>query len=180
MDDLAATVRDLRDRQEIHDCLLRYCRGIDRLDAELMLSAYHADAIDDHGLVVLGAADFVDWAIDFHRTNNPIHQHGIGNLTIDLDGDVAHSECYYTFIGTRSGGPSTLSFGRYVDRLEKREGRWAIAMRCCFTEAVQDIQPSELPAGFADLLKSNGPQARDRTDASYHRPLRPNRLPSAN
>lgn len=36
------------DRQEIHDVVLRYCRGIDRLDFGLVRSAYHADAVDHH------------------------------------------------------------------------------------------------------------------------------------
>ena len=31
-------------RRRLHD----YCRGIDRLDAELVASVYFADAIDDH------------------------------------------------------------------------------------------------------------------------------------
>ena len=28
----AAIVRELKDRQEIYDCIMRYSRGIDRLD----------------------------------------------------------------------------------------------------------------------------------------------------
>jgi hypothetical protein len=28
--------------------LVRYCREFDRLDREMLLSAYHLDAIDDH------------------------------------------------------------------------------------------------------------------------------------
>jgi len=31
------------------EAALRYCRGVDRLDAGLMLSAYHDGATDDHG-----------------------------------------------------------------------------------------------------------------------------------
>src|SRR5882724_2908499 len=45
-------LRQLLDRQAILDCLHRYTRGVDRLDRQLLLSAYHADAIDDHGLFV--------------------------------------------------------------------------------------------------------------------------------
>ena len=35
------------DREAITDCLYRYTRGIDRLDRDLVRSAYHDDAVDD-------------------------------------------------------------------------------------------------------------------------------------
>ena len=44
-----AQIKHLIDRQAILDCLTRYCRGMDRFDRALVLSAYHPDAIDDHG-----------------------------------------------------------------------------------------------------------------------------------
>jgi hypothetical protein len=53
----------LLDKQEIHEVLMRYCRGIDRCDAELLRSVYHADAVDDHGQLNGKAADFIPWAI---------------------------------------------------------------------------------------------------------------------
>ena len=43
--------------EAIRQAALRYCRGVDRLDAELMRSAYHDDATDDHGVFVGSAAD---------------------------------------------------------------------------------------------------------------------------
>ena len=44
MDDLR-----LRDRHEIQECLFRYVRGVDRRNWDLVRSAYHPDAYDDHG-----------------------------------------------------------------------------------------------------------------------------------
>ena len=41
-------VRQLVDRQEILDCMHRYARGVDRMDAELLQSAFHEDALDCH------------------------------------------------------------------------------------------------------------------------------------
>ena len=32
---------ELMDRQRIWECMLRYARGMDRLDVDLVLSAYH-------------------------------------------------------------------------------------------------------------------------------------------
>lgn len=178
-DDLAAIVHNLSDRQQIEAGLLRYCRGVDRRDKVLMLSAYHPDAIDDHGVVVLGAEAFCDWAIDYHNTHNTVTHHAITNLTIDLDGDVAHTECYYSYVGVIPGGRTQLCYGRYVDRHERRDGRWAIATRFCFNESVNEADAVELPEEYRRIMESNGPQTRDRTDASYQRPLRldPSRQP---
>jgi len=48
-EELLAFVREMKDRQEIMDCLHRYTRGVDRFDRELMLSSYPPDARDEHG-----------------------------------------------------------------------------------------------------------------------------------
>jgi SnoaL-like domain len=34
-------VRELLDKQAIHEALMHYCRGIDRCDEDLIRSAYH-------------------------------------------------------------------------------------------------------------------------------------------
>ena len=34
----------------------------------------------------------------------------------------------------RQGQPLTMGGGRYVDRLEQRDGRWAIAARVCLRD----------------------------------------------
>ncbi|HJY93624.1 MAG TPA: nuclear transport factor 2 family protein, partial [Streptosporangiaceae bacterium] len=47
-----ATVAEAAAAEAIRQAALRYCRGVDRLDAELMRSAYHNDATDDHGVFV--------------------------------------------------------------------------------------------------------------------------------
>ena len=45
----APTADTLLDREAIREAMGRYCRGIDRLDVDLIRSAYHEDAFDDHG-----------------------------------------------------------------------------------------------------------------------------------
>ncbi|MBM9464033.1 nuclear transport factor 2 family protein [Aeromicrobium sp. YIM 150415] len=170
-DDTLATLRTLSDRQQIMDCLHRYTRGVDRLDREMLLSAFHADAIDDHGIFRGTAAEFADWAFDLHRTRHRGHQHYITNHTCDLDGDTAHTETYFMMVGQNvDGTPVTLHGGRYVDRLERRAGRWAIAYRLSLVEWVGGITPPDLPAA---KRVQGGVIARDRSDVSYIRPLLP-------
>ena len=44
--------RNLLARQQIHDALMRYCWGIDRGYLDLIRSAFHEDARDNHSGVV--------------------------------------------------------------------------------------------------------------------------------
>jgi len=173
--DLIAFVREEKDRREIWDCLLRYARGLDRLDKAMMASAYHPDARDEHGVFEADADGFCDWAIGWHGAAQLRHQHILTNHSVDLDGDHAHGETYYIFWGENREGPPTLAFGRYIDRFEKRDERWAIAHRVCINEYAGAFTPVEIPAEWLAAMKSTGPDRRDRDDLSYDRPLRGSR-----
>ncbi|WP_121709288.1 nuclear transport factor 2 family protein [Streptomyces sp. E5N91] len=168
-------VTELLERQEISDCLLRYCRGVDRQDRDLLLSAYHPDAVDDHGRVVLGREEFADWVFAMHRDNHVAHSHVIHNITFDIDGDVAHTETYYTAFCENITKPNMVTTGRYVDRIERRDGHWAIAARVAITDSVYRVDDYPMPAGFRAMVQSNVRSRRDRGDVSYERPLRPRR-----
>ena len=167
--DASDRLQELLDRQDILDCIYRYCRGVDRLDRELLLSAYHPDAVDDHGVHKAVIGEFADWAFEQHRRVHHGHQHYVMNHSCDLDGDVAHTETYYVMVGQNvNGTPVTLHGGRYVDRMERRDGRWAIAHRVSMLEWVggltePDLAPVERVLSYV--------VARDRTDTSYDRPL---------
>lgn len=182
--DLKRVVGELLDRQAIHDCLMTYSRAVDRLDRELLLSVYHEDAIDDHGVFVGGPVAFADWVIKMHTATHLSHQHCQFNSTCEIDGNVAHTETYYMFVGlNRQGTPLAMSGGRYIDRLEKRNGRWAIAARVCvrdwapLAETPEILDQAALTVVKLDertraLMRSGSQTARDRTDPSYSRPLK--------
>jgi hypothetical protein len=107
--DAEAMVRALWDRQAIRDCLTTYCRAVDRLDRELLISVYHEDAVDDHGVFVGDREAFADWALGLHARAQHATQHVITNHTCDLDGDVAHAETYWMFASmNKQGSPFTL------------------------------------------------------------------------
>jgi hypothetical protein len=171
-DDISAIVRGLKDRQDILDCLYRYCRGIDRFDRDLLLSAYHADAVDDHGVFVGVAADFADWALTYHREYQVSHHHAILNHSCELDGDTAHTETYFLYEAVNKTGPVTLAGGRYIDRFERRNGQWGIAARVCVTEWAAELGPDAFPKEFKSALLSNCVRSRDKDDISYQRPLK--------
>ncbi len=171
--ELLAFVREQKDRQEIHDCLMRYARGVDRLDKELMASAYHPDAYDKHGIAEGNPSDFCDWAIGMHGSTQAGHQHIINNHSVEIDGDVAHAETYFSFWGENNEGPPLLAFGRYIDRFEKRDGKWAIAYRVCMTEQTGHFIPTNYPQEVRQASNSTGPCTRDKRDLSYVRPLVP-------
>lgn len=167
-DDLAATMRELKDRQEILDCLLRYCRGVDRLDRDAVRSAYHDDAIDDHGEFVGDVEGFIDWAFAYHLRFQERTLHSISNHLCEIDGDTAHSETYWTFLAVNKHAPfQTTCSGRYIDRLERRDGRWGIVRRICVMNALGAELDPQGQAGDVDFW----PSTRDRDDPAYMRPL---------
>lgn len=90
-------IRELHDKQSIREVICNYSRGIDRRDRDLLLSCYHPDALDDHGMFVGGPGDFYDWTDPSHLRYFRTHQHVITNHTCHLEGDVAHTETYWMF-----------------------------------------------------------------------------------
>jgi SnoaL-like domain len=163
-----ALLQELKDRQEIYDCVIRYCRGMDRFDREMLRSAYHADALDDHGTYVGGVEGFINHFFQFHSTYQHRTQHHITNHRCEIDGNIAHTESYYLFRSLNKDPPLyAMASGRYIDRFEKRGGRWAIADRVCLVDIVCNEWAPTGSEGSEVYL----PSARDTSDPSYARPL---------
>lgn len=165
-------LQEFQDRKEIWDALMAYCRGQDRLDPDSLAKAYHPDAIDDHGAYVGPVAGFMPWGQSIHRKLHDRTLHSLMHHTCDLDGDTAHCETYYIYTAqNKEGEPRTVwNTGRYVDRMEKRNGRWAIAERICIIECVDpnwDMSVDESTAGIGFIQPRRG----DKKDPSYMRPL---------
>lgn len=171
--DMERMVRELHDRQTIRDLVCTYCRAVDRFDRELLLSVYHPDAVDDHGMVVAGPQEFADWVFAFHGRYQQRSQHIVTNHLCELDGDVAHAESYWMLAAVNADGPPlSLGGGRYLDRFERRNGRWAIAVRKCVLDWSGTPESMPLPQGAFDAFLATGAPSRDRFDPSYQRPLR--------
>ena len=80
--DLERRIREQLDRDEILRVLMRYARGLDRLDNALARSCYWDDAIEDHGNYVGRPDDFISWAARIPRESsaNP----AVGDNMLDI------------------------------------------------------------------------------------------------
>ena len=152
-------------RREITDTLYRYCRGIDRMDADLIRSAYHADGYDDHGDSFRGGVeDYIAWVLPVLAEKFVSTMHTLSNISIVEDGGVARVESYLVAYHVSAGTGSLRVFGaRYVDRFEDRpEGGWRIVHRTLVSEWQVEHAGHFVPTPPGTL-----PPARDRTDPSY-------------
>jgi hypothetical protein len=160
-------VRELADRQVILDILHRYCRGVDRLDKSLIGSAYFPDAWDDHGTFKARGSECADVIIERIAKQADSSMHCISNVLFEVAGiDVIHTEAYFiAWLAFRRGEqPYTRTLGgRYVDRFERRRGRWAIANRVVVHEFSRIDPVVELWPSSSNMHTG----ARSREDITY-------------
>ena len=176
-DQIPPRVQQLIDRQDILDCLMRYSRGVDRFDVDMIRSVYHPDATDDHGAFVGNPEQFIEWVVDLHGTGQISTQHQLTNHFCDLDGNTAHTETYFFFVARNRDESVWIAGGRYLDRFEKRKGEWKIADRYCVVEWSGTINEGPIPFAEIPDVHTNGVPGRDKDDPSYRRPLTNKREP---
>jgi len=156
-----ATLQALADRQAITDMIYRYCRAVDRIDAELGYTIFHDDGEAHYGGVYHGGGrGLIDHICERHR-GALAHTHQITNIIFKLEGDKAGTEAYFVSAFRFMQGEQlkqVTTWGRYLDQWSRRDGRWAIDKRF----AVRDFDETR------DILASNSIGGRrDRTDRSY-------------
>ncbi|WP_242128981.1 nuclear transport factor 2 family protein [Sphingobium sp. Sx8-8] len=134
--DIEREVRDLVARREILKAIHAYMRGQDRLDPALQLSAFHADADADCGLLRGGPTAYTDFAQGL-LAQMKASQHLVGqvDLDVDVDAGTATGEVYF-FAWHRVGESGELGeagdlmmAGRYIDDYMLKDGKWAIQRR---------------------------------------------------
>lgn len=162
----------LMDRRAIEDVVHTHARGHDRFDVDLMRAAYHDDGVDAHGAAAINsAADYPQWANRIHAGGSQLCLHNITTHNCEIDGETAHVESY-VLVGLLNPSGTSVRFinGRYIDRMEKREGTWAIVLRRCTVDLLiaGDASILTLPqfkeGGFIKGVRGEG-------DVSYQRPL---------
>ena len=165
---VAPEVQALLDQRAIRDVVLRYCRGIDRLDLELVRDCYHPDATDDHGGFVGTRDEYVEWVggVLMRYTGT---MHVVANQLVELAGDHARSETYG--VAYHHGDPPTdprcnFTTGfRYVDRFERRDGAWRIEARVAVREWTHTVTAEQQVIVAPERDGRRG--QRNRTDAVY-------------
>ncbi|MET9327438.1 nuclear transport factor 2 family protein [Tsukamurella sp. NPDC003166] len=117
------------DRFAIYDLLGRYSHAVDRQDLAAARSCYHDDAHDDHGRFS-GPIDEVFERIDalFGQLAGTFHMMGMPYVV--QQGHIARCVTYSFYRRETVGEPGAVMQGlRYLDKLEKRQGRWGIVDR---------------------------------------------------
>lgn len=157
-------------KQEITETIYRYARGADRMDKELFLSVWHDNAtVLYHNFYEGAAPDAADkiWEVHEGLTN---HSHHMTNILIQLDGlddpqtaaVETYAVVYLITIPDENGVQHYSNFTvRYMDRMSKRDGRWAIDHR----EVVGD---TFIMDGVVLTQNIDPNSRRDRKDPSYN------------
>ena len=161
-------MQEYGDREAIKECLYRYARGADRLDADMVRSAYWPDVEDTHLTFKGNCEEFITWSFAAMGTMDQT-QHMISNILMTIRGNTADVESYFygiQVVNTPDGKFDVVASGRYVDTMEKRGDEWRIIKRMVVTDWFRQYPDS------ADW--SNGmmgfdikPGGRFPTDDSY-------------
>jgi hypothetical protein len=129
----ARSLEDLMAEAEIRDVHLRFCRGVDRTDFELLRTCFHPDAVIDFGFFEGDVDRFIELSGQSVRAYTGT-THVTGNQQVEVNGGWAWAE-HYTHathrIAADENGPERdyVTSMRYIDVMERRDGRWAIARR---------------------------------------------------
>src|SRR5690606_10545106 len=108
----------------------RYARGADRHDEDLLAAVFWPDAQVNYGRYSGLRDPFIEWANANHARSFAIHEHHVTNQTLEITGDTAHLESYVIyFLRSLDDAFTLIGGGRYIDRVERREGAWRIAVR---------------------------------------------------
>ncbi len=134
------------DKGEIRELSYRYMRGLDRHLPDLLAEVFHEDAQVDYGFFKGAARDFVGFAMNALADHDANH-HMLGQILVDLEGDVAFGEVYYNAYHRITGGDGEkrdlFIAGRYVDRYERRGGVWKMAFRSELVDWVREDPASD-------------------------------------
>ena len=129
----ADPVQLLVDRDEIHDLVMRYARGVDTRDMEAVRSCFAPDCdvsrwgpgMTDREAMI----DYISGVGHFHTT-----MHMMGNQFVEVDGDAGQVDSYAMLThhsDDRAGRTHqmNMSASRYVERVARRDGRWVVTQR---------------------------------------------------
>jgi hypothetical protein len=131
----------LLERDKIRDCVVRLARGEDRRDAAMISAAYWPDSMTYYGVFAGTFPEYLAWVVP-GADAIPCTQHVLGQSFVQLEGDTAKVETQvisYHRVNLGSQEHDTVVGGRYLDRMEKRDGEWRIANRMMLYDWYHDL-----------------------------------------
>jgi hypothetical protein len=163
---LEEQVAQLMAERDIRNVLMRYCRGVDRCDQELIASCFHDDAADDHGNWQAQGRGIAERIVGLVKPGSARAMHFLGNVTIEVEGTSAFAESYVLAFRTleRDGKAYTRTRAvRFVDRFSLRSGQWRISERVVVDEWNRVDQVVEAQEGLHGCRFSS----KDKDDPVY-------------
>ena len=143
MGDDVSFMETLREERAILETLHQYCHAVDYGLEDAYVGAFTDDAVFDvrkptgetlHREV--GRDELAAYLRRYPKPPSRYNKHFMMDPMITFDNDAATVQSY--FLAMRNGDdnkPVVGSFGRYIDRLVKVDGRWRIAERIAEVEA---------------------------------------------
>ena len=165
-------VQVLADEREIRRVVLRYCRGVDRGDVELIRSCYHPGSTDVHGNYRGDGRAFADYVVPVLAERYAATTHAVHDSLIDLDGATAHVEtyvvAYHLSVEPIEQAHLYVFGGRYVDRFERRDADWRIADRIVLRDwSIRHPVAEDALGRELDEARVFRPGLRSRDDLGY-------------
>ncbi|WP_018500497.1 nuclear transport factor 2 family protein [Parafrankia discariae] len=177
-------LRELLDKQDIREVVLRYARGIERLDTATLATAFHDDVIYEHHIGAPSpshttARELAELIVEAAR-KSPLTAKflTVPSTLIELAGDVAFAESHALSLNvfTTPDGDVTHWRGiRWLDRFERR-GTWKITHRVILHSGFERYEPAA-PSPASASFHPDGQSRNHPDDLVYH--LRERLTPAA-
>lgn len=126
--------------KEIRNCIARLARGEDRRCDQRISQCFWPDADTDFGIFSGSFKEYLDWVTP-GSTAVTHTQHFLGQTLTQVKQNRAAAETHvlsYHRVNTGEEERDIVIGGRYLDRLEKRDGEWRIIQRTMLYDWNQD------------------------------------------
>lgn len=150
----------------IRECIYRVSRGTDRIDGDVLRSAFHDGAVVHFGHIYDGPVDAWIESTLQHQAGQSQRQHLVGNIIVRVDGHCATAESYGIDRHKTPMNGKVLDLvmaTRTLDRFERRDREWRIVERTKLMDWGRAISADDSFYQHSPLVRGGD----DRTDRSY-------------
>jgi len=134
--DVTEELRRLQDYRRILELKYRYCRTLDTEDVEGYASVFTEDGVltartfaeSEPNLRKEGREELRDLIRERRETlDYTLAQHRPYNPVVELDGDEATGQWYFTFVAEHGDGTIEFEFGEYDETYRRVDDAWQIS-----------------------------------------------------